>query len=492
MKQKGNIIIPLINYIIIFSFLFKLNYNYIVIPFKYKTYQTTTNMTEIIYNLLDNKLIITINIGEPQTNLELYASMNQYIYYLEEGSCLANSSSTYNNSNSKAFSSEVLGEEDYCSILLDDCSICKDKIYLYEDINLKQKIELDNFLFYLGKKKNNININNKDICGKIGFQLENKPYIIYHYYNFISFLKQNDKKISYSWYIHYYEKPFKKNVNEIYDGALVFDVFCNKFYEEFPYFKSNSDYYYVRAKDLERILAWTFPFDKIFYKINNTKIEINNKEVGLAFELDLILCPKEYFESIQKEFFEEFLNNKICFLVEGQYNYIYCDKNNFQKNIKNFPTIYFKSNELNKTFILDANDLFREYDKNILFMIVLEKYSFKFWKLGRLFMKKYNFYFDNDRKLIGCLNKVEVSKTTKSFFSKIKWYLFIIIGVIVGFIIGKKIRDKARKIRANELEDNYEYLENKANNKANINNNINTNNISNYKEIKSQLFDMNQ
>ena len=80
-----------------------------------------------------------------------------------------------------------------------------------------------------------------------------------------------------------------------------------------------------------------------------------------------------------------------------------------------------------------------------------------------------------------------------TFFDKIKWYLFIIIGIIIGFLIGKKIRDKARKLRANELEDNYEYLENKINSKDNSKDIIPKNsNISNYKEIKSQLFEINQ
>ena len=485
MEYKGNGIISLI--IIIFSFLYKLNDCYIVLPFKYKTYQITNNLTQFIYDLIDNKVIIPISIGDPQTNIELYASMNEYIYYLEEGSCLPNSISSYSYSNSLTFS--VNEEVEYCPINQGMCSLCKDKIYLYEDINLKQKTEIDDFFFYLESKKNSNN--NKKICGRIGFQLENKPYHIYHYYNFIGELKKNSKIFSYSWYIHFYEKPFKKNENEIYDGAIVFDVLSKKFYDEFPYFKSDNDYYYVNAKDLERILAWTFPFDKISYKINDTKIESNLKAAGLAFEVDLILCTEEYFKSIKKDFFEEFFKINICFLVEGKYSYIYCDKNSFQKSIKDFPTLYFKSNGLNKTFNLDGNDLFREFDKYIIFMVVFEKYSYKLWTLGKIFMKKYNFYFDNDKKIIGCLNKVEDTKTNINFFVKIKWYLFIIIAVLVGFFIGKKIRDKARKIRANELEDKYEYLENKANNKENSNN-MNTNTNSNYKGIKTQLFDISQ
>ena len=69
---------------------------------------------------------------------------------------------------------------------------------------------------------------------------------------------------------------------------------------------------------------------------------------------------------------------------------------------------------------------------------------------------------------------------------------------MVGILIGKKIREKARKLRANELEDNYEYLENeKKGNKNDINDvnnsiNLDNKNISNYKAIKSALYDTNE
>ena len=156
--------------------------------------------------------------------------------------------------------------------------------------------------------------------------------------------------------------------------------------------------------------------------------------------------------------------------------------------MKEFPALSFKSNGLNKTFILNGDDLFKEYNNNLLFMIVFEKYSYKLWTLGKIFMKKYNFYFDNDKKFIGCFERIIPKKNeTKSFFDKIKWYIFIIIGIIIGFFLGKKIRDRRRKLRANELEDKFEYLSNKS---INNNNDINSNTMSNYKEIKTQLYDI--
>ena len=475
-------------YILIFALLLKPNFCYIVLPFKINSPKNSIELTEIVNFLVNNELIITLPIGDPKTNIDFYASMNEYPYYLEEGSCISNSLSStsyyYLNSNSYSLTKNVSD----CIVKLDTCSLGKEKLFLYEDIYLNKIVELYPFVSYFGNKKSNINKNNKQICGKIGFQIENRPYRLYEYENFITMLKKNSKINSYSWYIHYYETPYKKSENEYYDGAIIFDVFNKKFYDDFPYFKNDNNYFYINVKDLERILAWTFTFDKIYYLINDTKIELNNRESGLAFEKDIILCTEEYFKNIKTEFFKDYFDKKICFLVEGKYYYIYCDKNTFEKSVKEFPALSFKSSSLNKTFILNGDDLFKEYNNNLLFMIVLEKYSYKLWTLGKIFMKKYNFYFDNDKKFIGCFEKIiPIKSETKSFFDKIKWYIFIIIGIIIGFFLGKKIRDKRRKLRANELEDKYEYLSNKS---INNNKDINSQSISNYKEIKSQLYDM--
>ena len=135
-------------------------------------------------------------------------------------------------------------------------------------------------------------------------------------------------------------------------------------------------------------------------------------------------------------------------------------------------------------------------------MVIQAKYAQKYWTLGKLFFKKDNFYFDSNKKFLGYFKTNNIQnekKSERNIFDKIKWYIFIIIGIIIGIVIGSKIREKARKLRANELEDNYEYLENKANSmngiidEDNSDNNVDLDSkkISNYKEIKSQLYEIN-
>ena len=487
-RKRNNFIF----YLIVIIFLFKFSLCYIVLPFKINLPPKTSNITEIVYNLIDNKLVVTLPIGEPKTNIDFYSSMNLYLYYLEEGSCLPNSSPTYHYSKSKTFS--FIKNITHCNVKLDSCSLGQDKLYLFKDIDLKETTELFPFKFFYGTRYNNKK--NKEICGQLGHKIDNSPYHYYEYENFIRTLKKYELISTYSWYIHYFEKPYKKNEKEFYDGAIIYDIYNEKFFEDFPFLQKGYDNNEINAKDLEAILSWLVSFDKIYYNINDTRIDINNLEGGLAFETDFILCPEAYFESIKIKFFDNFFKKNICFLENGRYHFIYCDKNNFKEHVKNFPVLYLKNNGLNKTFDLNGDDLFQEYNNYLLFMVAFKEYSYKLWTLGKVFMKKYNFYFDSDKKLIGCFEKIIQEKEKNNFitfFDKIKWYLFIIIGIIIGFLIGKKIRDKARKLRANELEDNYEYLENKINSKDNSKDIIPKNsNISNYKEIKSQLFEINQ
>ena len=480
--------------IIIIPYLFEFISSYIVLPFKINSPQIDGNITKIFNEFLKNRLIITLPMGTPKKNVDFYASMNEYIYYLAEGSCNSNYiTSSYNMNNSQTFKER---KKIFCGVNLDDCYFGEDIIHLYQDINLTSTKECS-FPFYYGTRKENAYKNDKKICGELGFQIDNGPFRFYDYDNFISLLKQNGIINSYSWYIHYFNNINKKND---FDGAIIFDILNPGFFSDFPFLKKDDDYNTVNAKDIEGILSWTFNFDKIYYTYNDTKFEIQIVNSGLAFETDFIHAPEAYFESIKKNFFEFYFINNICFLVEERYKYIYCEKS-FEKYKETFPSLFFKSLGLNKTYILTPDELFKDCGKIFLFMIIQPKYTYKLWTLGKIFMKKNNFYFDSNKKLIGYFDVVETKKeinisiSNENFFGKIKWFIFIFVGILIGIFIGKKIKEKNRKLRANELEDNYEYLGNKINEDKNSNNKKDDNNIdldikknSNYGEIKSKLY----
>ena len=87
-------------------------------------------------------------------------------------------------------------------------------------------------------------------------------------------------------------------------------------------------------------------------------------------------------------------------------------------------------------------------------------------------MKKYPFIFDQDKKKISFVkldkfgneinhqknkskNNYSIKKLKDSFL-----YSLLFIGIIIGLFIGKRIWNKHRKLRANELEERFEYVSN--------------------------------
>ena len=173
---------------------------------------------------------------------------------------------------------------------------------------------------------------------------------------------------------------------------------------------------------------------------------------------------------------DELINNNLCYEIKSD-NYIsyYCKQ---EANISKLKNIYFFNKELNFTFELTYNDLFyhNEYDGNNYFLVVFpiddEEYGYSsyYWTLGEPLFKKYQFVFNKNSKIIGLYvnttitlddNKDETKPET--WWSRNKWYIILIIILVIvlsvlGLMIYLYIKNKPkRKIKANELDDNYEY-----------------------------------
>ena len=111
---------------------------------------------------------------------------------------------------------------------------------------------------------------------------------------------------------------------------------------------------------------------------------------------------------------------------------------------------------------------------------MLFDYGKKYWILGKPFSLKYHFVFDQDSKKIGLYrnihNKIYMNHNDKkdTYVKIIKILIIIVFSfclIFIGFYLGKKIYQIKRKLRANELEDNYEYINENDNNKD-LNNKI--------------------
>jgi hypothetical protein len=108
--------------------------------------------------------------------------------------------------------------------------------------------------------------------------------------------------------------------------------------------------------------------------------------------------------------------------------------------------------------VLKPNDLFASYNNTLYYLINFYPSSgIKIWSFGITFLKKYNFVYDQEKKVIGFYDNKE------NDFSKTYLKIFLIISLIIIIILSSLyihniIFKKQRRIRANELEDNIDYI----------------------------------
>ena len=235
---------------------------------------------------------------------------------------------------------------------------------------------------------------------------------------------------------------------------------------------------------------WGIIFDKIYFityneSLNdNSEIKLQTTKVKFDLTLNLIEGSTDYLNNIENVFFNYLYNKSICFKEKSQsekngiYFIIWCDKK-YINEIKKFPTLYFKSNELEYIFELTFEDLFLIHGNKIFFLIIFRKTQGMF-SFGKLFFKKYLFTFSFDNNIVGFYNDKlnHISKketntnhnTNKNNYGlkeKIILVLFSMAFIFLLFILVIKIKKKYltdRQKRMNEIIDNnYVYMPNQAN-----------------------------
>ena len=201
---------------------------------------------------------------------------------------------------------------------------------------------------------------------------------------------------------------------------------------------------------------------------------IKYRMADYAPQIGVIVGTSEYGNTV-KEFFG---NKDKCSYNEIEFNkqkYFYYECDN-DTNIDDFEPIVFIHQELEYNFTLDKNDLFIDFNNKKYFLVVFKNaYYEERWILGKPFVKKYQFVFDYDAKIMlfyDNKNDESMNKDQKYDNQVFLYILLIILGILVltlGIYIGKKFFGKKKKKKANELEDSINDVGNQ--NSININNN---------------------
>jgi len=486
-------------YFLIISFV-SIGNNYIIFPFIIKNLSIENNniMTASSYlKYIQNNILSTnIYVGTPQKKLELYLTMDQYFFTLAKGFCLPNSISNYEPIESNSYEKTTTT---VFSSLFTNGTLSRENFTFYNNSNFLENILVNKLEFICGIASSDIfDITNPDnICGYLGLQPSSGSLYI-ESYSLIYDLKSKGIIDSKKWGIKFYDEKNKKNG---FDGALFLGI-KEKNYNEIldiniddENYNNYINYNYSSVYSLPYLtknINWEIKFDEISYKINEQNYIFNKNLQGqLLVDYNYIISNEYFFNNIKNNFFNKYINDNICFVNKNQtlkkskdadkqlINMIICDKNKF-KDMNKFPKIYFTHRELNEIFEFNYWELFQEIGNSIVFSIFFDEENKNRWCFGRIFMKKYLFIFDIDQKTITYLpqfenhkkeNNLENDKNDnfKIIILEILLVVFLLLGIALGLYFGKLKWDKSRKKRANELNDEYNYIENEKENNGSKN-----------------------
>ena len=333
--------------------------------------------------------------------------------------------------NSKTFEETYSNLNDY-NLKFTDLSItAKDLISIEKNV----KFYLNFFLAF-------DTINN--VSAILGFQLNDN----YQKYNFINQLKKSNFIQQFDFYFNFNEiNNNNNNINNL-KGEIIIGNFphnLNKKYDKNNLIFINSIFNNNNNNNNKQ--NFIINFDNVF--IN--KLIFNNINAQILFEQFYISMNFNFLE-IFNEIFKEFLNKKIC--VENVNNnykkeiYFICfEKPNFSNEI-----IFNIKDKIN--FTLNFNDLFLKINNIFYFLIVFE--NSKNFILGNIFLQKNLLIFNQDKKQIGFYKN---NKSKKNILILIQIFIifFCVFIIIILLHFMKKILVNKRKIKANELEENFEY-----------------------------------
>ena len=476
-------------------------YSYAVFPFKsfskcdidksFNIHENTKIISNLfIQNCLTNNIYTELAIGEPKQTVNILFSMKGSSFYLFENFCPKEISTFFDINKSNTFRNSTFCTKNFNNIL----SICdiKEKITFYNDIYLlsNKSINDTNIAFGTGLPSYILNNETENICGFAGFSLMNRD--ISNLLNrFLLLLKFFNIIKEYTWTFHFFDKNNKNDlINKInnkeynYEGLFIIGIYPhqydNKIFNE-------SDYKYSLYENRGYTNKWDVKFFEIYLiDDKNNKIKINNNLQGeLDIEGNYIVSTKEYFNLIKQIYFNEYINRKVCVnetvefgktfysISKSFYEVISCDINLFEKyEMKKFPSLHFFHLKYNYTFSFNYKELFKNIYNRTFFLITTNKNSENYWNFGKLFMKKYQFIFDSDKKTIGFYaKKNEKYNLNHSSKLKIKYFIYfmatIIFSILIGICIAKRIYKKKKNIVSEMSEDlEYKSAENN-NNKVN-------------------------
>ena len=429
--------------------------------------------TFIFNNYLEYKTITEIKIGTPPKLVPFLINSNIKIFRMRIENPifnLNNKHDLYIPSKSSSFIniSEIM---DLDIMNTFQYSLINETIYLCKDeINCNKEIEIKNIQLFL---ENINNIQNNEFLRKFNYSYS------YGELGFSTYESTNSQSNIFSEL---------KNLGIINSIIITIEYTSDKegliYIGDYPHIYKTNEY----SED-ELMTCYTIPgqgdTSQLKLRINRLYIISKNEEyidfenniVFLNFGLGLILSTQEYYNKIIEIFFRKYINLSIC--VENIINkgrnsyYIISCKKCPEFKIEEFPSLYLFKEELKYTFELNYKDLFKEFNGVFYFLVVYFPFSNTNFELGKPFLKKYKFIYNGDSKTIHFYNTLLKNKNTENINDRntykdtsnknLIYIIILILGILLIIVLAlvfiyliKQINQK-RKLRTNELDDEFDY-----------------------------------
>jgi len=447
--------IPKLICIFNFFFAFYIYASPIKLPFKSGLCKGNEN-SDFLSNYYNQFLYTPITIGSNNQKLELALKLNRYITYMIGSENSKLKSNYFNEKDSNTY--QKLSEEMIVSREDEFFGSYKSS----DNINFGENTKVNNYIFFLSQKEQYF-----DETGHIGLKmlpddLDKKKFLSL---DFISQLKSKSLINSYYFYFKYNlinEKDF------IFNGNLIIGATPHE-YEKSELFQEKNFREIYSKFDEAYNTRWNLDFLDVKY---DNKVISKNDLCEFSTTFGFIVAPVSFID-----IYNNFFNRTGCY---GKYNgdeetkkymYLYCEDS---IDITKFKNIEFTTKNKEINFVLTYKDLFKKIGNNNYFLILFNE-DINEWILGHIFLNKYTIVFNTEKRTIGYYIDPS-SETNPENKSKTHLYIiFIVLSIVfLGVIIGLLVyifyyRPRNRKIRPNELEENFDYTSNNEDNN-NINN----------------------
>lgn len=477
----------LISYLLIIFFnYFKFSSCLIIIPFEItnQILEKQSQNSDLMSYLNNLSLYSNITIGTPPQQIKSLIKFDKSGFNIPNNAYIHKNSKTYNELSENTI---IYDETEY------NGTISSDDIILIniDSNNFRQIIQKIDYSKYLNDEKNRIIFKNISFINQLSdeIDLNNDGYLGLKFpdkdkldiINFVSLLKSKNITKNYFWTLLFESKndnniyttdSFTKIKGKVIFGDELFNYYPNK------YMANNS--YNISVMPRNKILNWDLEFSNIY--INDSKLYIstiteirpdsvfNFGSLSFKFNLD------EYF--FIPLFKQEICQVKNMTLFPDIFYYV-CNKSkkgkdNLSFELEKFPNIIFEHKRLGGNFSLNYKDLFLQDNKNkniFYFIFVFDRKRIFNLKedrfiLGMKFFEKYQFEFNNDKKLIRYYKLIENLSIKENYKNNNNYRIILLVGLIIlfgiilfalGMMFQKKILKIPRKARANELDEDFEY-----------------------------------